>query len=210
MKDSTYATVIILNNQGAQYLQNGCFRKAAKSFHLALDTIKAAMEIDHTDDNDDSIENNAVTFEWSSEPRYLQNEDTEETFVYRRSLIIHPTHQPFRGRLRQESTAILYNLGLAYHLYGLEHNSNFLQTAVTFYEFALEMTETRMHDLFVLAVLNNLGQIHHEICDFEKSMQCFAHVFNELQCVSRPMDACDFKGFLLNLTLEAPSTAPSA
>jgi hypothetical protein len=29
--------------------------------------------------------------------------------------------------------------------------------AVTFYEFALEMTETRMHDLFALAVLNNLG-----------------------------------------------------
>jgi hypothetical protein len=59
-------------------------------------------------------------------------------------------------------------------------------------------------------VLNNLGQIHHEIFDFEKCMQCFAHVFEELQSVSRPMDADDYMGFLLNLTLEAPSAAPSA
>ena len=141
---------------------------------------QVAHRRDDNDDNDDathSIENNIVTFEWSSESRYPQHEDTLGSFVYRQALIILPSCvtpiNPSEEGFAEESSAILYNLGLAYHLYGLENESHFLHTALTFYKFALEINETRMHDLFALAVLNNLGRIHHEIFDFEKSLRAF-------------------------------------
>ena len=219
MTDSKYATSITLNNQGAQHFQNGCFLKAVQLFHLALDTLSDAMVLDHTDDSEDdveamnSLEKTAVTFEWSSKPSSQQNDD-EETFVFRRALIMLPTRStPIKlseEGYADESSAILYNLGLSYHLHGLKGHSQFLHTAISFYEFALEVAETRIHNLFGLAASNNLGHVHHEMFNFERSLQCFAHVFEELQCVSQPMDACDYNGFLLNLTLEAPSAAPSA
>ena len=100
----------------------------------------------------------------------------------------------------EESATILYNLMLTYHLYGLEeHNSLFLHTALKLYEVDFGLAKTRMHHLFDLAMLNNLGQIHHEIFNFDKSLQCFVQLSEELQCMSQPMDACNYLGFLLNL-----------
>jgi hypothetical protein len=93
-------------------------------------------------------------------------------------------------------------------LYGLEHYSRFLHTALRFYEFALTLTKTRMHHVFDLALLSsNIGQIYHEIFDFDKkSLQCIQYLFQTLQCVLRPMDASDYR-ILLNLTVRAPNAA---
>lgn len=173
-------------------------------FHSSLDTINVAMEVDHEDDIDDSFENNSVTFEWSSEPKHPRHEDSKDIFVYHRALTIRPTllmpMKPSGEGFVEESAAILYNLALAYHLYGLEERKpQFLHAALTLYELAFCLTKTRMHHLFDLAVLNNLGQIYHKILDFDKFLQCFVHLSEELQCVSRPMDACNYMGVLLNL-----------
>jgi len=216
---TTYSSAIAYNNQGALHLQHGRFLNAAKSFHSALDTIKAAMD-EPANDNDDAT-TSTVSFEWSEDPNphlKLPQEESEESFVYRRALVIHSSQtappQSEDGFV-EESTAILYNLALAYHLYGLQSRSRYLHTALRFYELAFglrhsQSTVVNIHVLFDLALLNNLGQIHHEIFNFDKSLQCFVHLSEELQSQQELMDRQDYMGFLQNLTLQAPSAAPSA
>jgi tetratricopeptide (TPR) repeat protein len=214
---STYSKAIAFNNQGALHLSHGRFLNAAKSFHSALDTIKASMDEPCKQEEEEPLQNyKRASFEWSEDPTPRLKVDVmdehDDSFVFRRALVITPSDNVHDNEHVSESAAILYNLALAYHLYGMESKSRFLPTALRFYELSFGLYhsgEGDIHDLFDLALLNNLGQIHHLVLDFTKSEQCFIHLNQELQ-QSVVMDKRDYMGFLLNTTLQAPSAAPCA
>ena len=68
-----------------------------------------------------SIKNNTVTFKWSSKPSCSQHKNAKENFVFRWAPIILPANlTPIKSSeegYANESSTILCNLWLAYHLY---------------------------------------------------------------------------------------------
>ena len=63
-----------------------------------------------------------------------------------------------------------------------------------------------------LALLNNMGHIHHELMEYNNARKCFKSLKEILTAnAASASDGPDIQGFLLNIMfLEAPGLAPAA
>ena len=117
----------------------------------------------------------------------------------------------------RETIVIMFNLALVHHWRGINlQGSSFLPKALKLYEMAISLVQ-RSHfpesNMLLLGLLNNCGQIHHELAEYSLSTECFKNLKSLL--VSGAANSVDDKdmqeGFLLNLLfLDAPENAAAA
>jgi tetratricopeptide (TPR) repeat protein len=117
----------------------------------------------------------------------------------------------------RESACVMFNLALVHHWRGMQFGlSSLLPKALRLYEmsFSLIQCGTATFDTqhMVLALLNNMGQIHHELLQYKNARQCFKNLKEILTIrATSASDSPDVQGFLLNIMfLEAPQLAPAA
>jgi len=120
-----------------------------------------------------------------------------------------------------ESATILYNMGLTYHLNfirvteSLEHA---LSNALTLYEMAynlgMQIPNSVRSSQIVMASLNNLGQLHHELGDFGRSRFFLEELSSYIMSLENPPQheiALERHEFMLNvMVLREPQGAPAA
>ena len=120
-----------------------------------------------------------------------------------------------------ESAIILFNMGLTYHLnflkaaFSLEHA---LTNALTLYEMAcnlgMQVSRSEGSSQIVMASLNNLGHLHHEVGDFGKSRIYLEELSNYIMSLENPTKrevAKERHEFMLNvMVLREPQGAPAA
>jgi tetratricopeptide (TPR) repeat protein len=235
---TSYLDAIKINNNGVSQLEAGRFVHARNEFKSALDTIKEAVvqaQKGFECNTNYSSKGNSVTFRWGNNPakhpQHIPIESVlvsiDSSFVYKRALRISPTDTgPSESTLSEESAAIVYNLALAYHLMGLEGAASLLEKSLKFYQIAFAINVRKgdsSHsnkltggvNLINLAILNNSGQINHELLDYAASRQCFRLLSSRLHLLSNfgfqgVLEENDCKGFILNLMLSEPDIAAAA
>lgn len=114
----------------------------------------------------------------------------------------------------RESAVIMFNLALVHHWRGMHFGvTSLLPKALKLYEMSYSLIQngaTFSHHL-VLALLNNMGQIHHELTQYEAAEHCFKNLKDLLGGSQIYADGDDVQGFLMNIMfLEAPGMAPAA
>lgn len=121
----------------------------------------------------------------------------------------------------RESASVMFNLALVHHWRGMHFGvTSLLPKALKLYEMSFSLIQNganfETHHL-ILALLNNMGQIHHELMQYKDAKRCFKDL-KELLTSSRAsaspsqgVDGPDVQGFLMNIMfLEEPQMAPAA
>ena len=116
----------------------------------------------------------------------------------------------------RESSVIMFNLALVHHWRGMHFGvTSLLPKALKLYEMSYSLIQNgatfETHHL-VLALLNNMGQIHHELTQYAQAEHCFKNLKDLLASgATQVLDGPEVQGFLMNIMfLEAPSMAPAA
>jgi tetratricopeptide (TPR) repeat protein len=137
----------------------------------------------------------------------------------------------------EQSATMLYNLALSHHLQGLNSNGGIQEEiankAITLYESALSLVSDLVNDAerqqarghqhnynidirLIVACLNNIGQIHFEMGQYNLSEALFGRLSGVLMTV-RQSDVVssisfgDWGGLILNtMTMVNPRLAPAA
>lgn len=111
------------------------------------------------------------------------------------------------------SYVILYNLGLAHHMRGMEERDGsvkqgiFLQKAVMLYESAHQLLSREKFNLSLLhdmAIASNLGHIHYILGDADRASLCFQHLLSTMVYVmhcdeSNGVASCVMGTFISNV-----------
>lgn len=116
----------------------------------------------------------------------------------------------------RESACVMFNLALVHHWRGMHFGmSSLLPKALQLYELSFSLIQNGANfetQHLILALLNNMGQIHHELMQYKNARRCFDNLKEML--ISRPASASDgpdVQGFLMNIMfLEAPQMSPAA
>lgn len=229
-----------VNNQGVRYLESYMFEEAIECFRHSLaeytSAIQAVLGVESTK-IPSSNERLQTEFLWANNPfqsklgnqergRPVLSLDEGETFIYRRGLLMIPnlategiSEDVSRATYATEATAVVYNMGLCYHLLSVVRlNSKFLEKAMKFYGIAANMREqsAREIDMIDIGVLNNMGEIHMQLSNFSTARACFDRLvegllhfgsLNHLDCI---VSQSDQDGFILNATMKSPTTAAAA
>jgi len=221
MTPSNYQNAVELNNEGVSCLEDGSFNVAHAYFKRALDTMTDVITL-HGEVVCVDEEESTVKFLWSDNPRCALHETPHQfglSFLYSRALYISAPKQREKPEGNDESAAIVYNLGLSFHLIGNEDGSKSLATAMKFYEIASAIRSRKAATkigILDLAILNNVGQICMEGFNFGAARQFFDQLsvglilLNHSGRLSSFLEQNDCDGFLLNVLLEEPSLAPAA
>ena len=107
------------------------------------------------------------------------NTDGDETYyMYAHGIFIPPN-------MDRESipSAMIFNMGLAHHLYAKqekEKEEKNLKTAYKLYDLAVQSGMKCNSPLFLMATMNNLGLVHYELNDKDKSIMYFDHLLSML------------------------------
>jgi hypothetical protein len=225
MAPSAYQKAITLNNQGVAHLESGNYEQARLVFRDSLEGIKLSM-----DDQAPSFHNNGssqtVGFQWSNHGPLHSDLNTPvpgvSSFIFRRALVILPPPDAHStADLPEESTAIIYNLALAYMLSGhITNCSSLLEKSRKFFEVVVAMRKRRSEcdkldgeRLLDTAICNNLGWLNTEFCDYIAAQHCFQQVSTRLVSLSLAgfVEKQDCEGFITNLVVDPhPSMAAAA
>jgi tetratricopeptide (TPR) repeat protein len=209
-------SAIDLNNDGVHFLESGRFKEASQSFSRGLAIAKYALEKcnDDTETSSDACPTGCF-HQAVQKPLYLSNkfEDQmtdDQPFVFTRPILISDDSDQevvSSSYFISLSFMQLYNLALCHHLYALSSEDNSqkkLQKALSLYELAytLQRTDdTKATVLQNMAIVNNLGQIHAALQNFECSRQCFENLLSTIMLVKacgEENDVEDMAGFLMN------------
>lgn len=141
------------------------------------------------------------------------------SFVYGQALLlsteccVNPLLHEFCHR---ESSVIMFNLALVHHWRGMRYGLiSLLPKALRLYEMSYSLIRhgaafetTYLH----LALLNNRGQIHHELIEYDDADKCFKNLKDILTSgASQIVDGADVHGFLMNIMfLDSPQLAGAA
>jgi tetratricopeptide (TPR) repeat protein len=205
------------NNFAASLIEAGHFAAAIQALSIALkrihkegrDTAKA--EISHLSEPFQTSLDDCMNLEGT---RVIMHQDSErdesDRYIYR-----HPIRIPLNsGSYTRGGSAamalpaiVIFNLALAYQLLSesTERNQKFLSRAAQFYELVLNLLgrDARFESsiFFSMAIMNNLGAIHHSLNEREASKQYFQDLFSNLTLVSaRKIRICEIvDGFLRNV-----------
>jgi hypothetical protein len=230
-----------LNNTGVAFLENGHYNQAVSALASALGLTKQEMANDlrGTDEQKTKHSSCSSNLYYSSKRKFefsmtttpamfvsMKNNNSKEepSFIFR-----FPIKPKLGLTLVEMSVITMFNLALALHLSGLEnHNNRRLEKAQSIYEYAFQI-QTQEHvdlsEIFPLAILNNLGQIHtvlqnHEIAEmcFQKLLSSMLYILDQ-HSMERPREenntliSCCWTGLLSNVTdlmFPASSPAPAA
>lgn len=116
----------------------------------------------------------------------------------------------------RESACVMFNLALVHHWRGIHFGlSSLLPKALKLYEMSFSLIQNGAHfdtQHLILALLNNMGHIHHELLQYNQARQCFKNLKDLLtERAASASDGPDIQGFLMNIMfLEAPPMAPAA
>jgi hypothetical protein len=180
-----FQKAISCNNAGSRLIDRGDYGCAAKtltiafhSFKRTYNKVKKAIEEQEQDD---------------FETQHLDDLMTEMPVSEANDVVVytHPVYIPANMEITPEScglfsTSITFNLALANHLCAMEKKDiPRLRTAARLYENGFSLERVRGHysavsPFFLMAILNNLGQIHRIIEDNEKSEKCFRQLLSTL------------------------------
>lgn len=111
-------------------------------------------------------------------------------FVFKEPIMVLPQSliQPGYTFYVKLSFIQLYNLALSHHLCALSKTNPepFLRKALALYELAYTIHVSEDIELTILqsmAIVNNLGHLHKELDDLDKSRQCFENLLTTLMFV---------------------------
>lgn len=183
-----------------------------------LDDSRTTDVAAHDDDHDDADATNTLA--------------GEENFVYRRAICI-PTRTLMdflpdeHDRSLVISISTIFNLALAHHLRAMElkddgddndrrYKQLQLKRAVLLYELAYKLqmegiSGSGLSTVFVMATLNNLGQIHKILMQHDTACECFQHLLSTLMFAldtGGVLPVSDLDGFFRNtafLMFRAPA-----
>jgi hypothetical protein len=116
----------------------------------------------------------------------------------------------------RESACVMFNLALVHHWRGMHFGvTSLLPKALKLYEMSFSLIQSGANfetQHLILALLNNMGQIHYELMQYKDSKRCFKNLKEILtRRAARATDGPDVQGFLMNIMfLEAPQMAPAA
>jgi tetratricopeptide (TPR) repeat protein len=168
-------------------------------------------------------------YDYYDDAKATSTPSVEENFVYRRAICIPArTLMEFlpdgHDRNVVISISIVFNLALAHHLRAMElkdddggqHKQLQLKRAVLLYELAykLEMegiSGSGPSAVFVMATLNNLGQIHKILMERDTACKCFQNLLSTLMFAVNTggvLPVLDLDGFFRNiefLIFQAPA-----
>lgn len=217
--EPSYINALIQNNSGVVALEKGDFSNARDSFRKALDILTEIIARKE-------LSQSSCAFQWSRNAPVFSTSAAQMTFVYKRALLMVPSENSVDDATRnndmefgEESSAIVYNLALSYHLMGLSANrSDILERAMNFYSICNNIRKANnggKMDIIDLALLNNVGQAQHEFCNYSTARECFDLLTKRLQLLNNHgmialLERCDCDGFVLNAMLEEPTMAAAA
>jgi tetratricopeptide (TPR) repeat protein len=116
----------------------------------------------------------------------------------------------------RESSVIMFNLALVHHWRGMRFGlTSLLPKALKLYEMSFSLIQHGASfetTLLLLALLNNRGQIHHELTEYDDAGKCFKNLKDMLTAgASQIVGGPDVQGFLMNIMfLESPTIASAA
>lgn len=226
---NTYLDAININNSGVSHMEAGQFSQARNEFKIALDTIRVAVVKAQqfvTIFNKNSGSSSLCPSRHLQYRLHDSNHDMcERVFVYKHAMRIETdVIDPLEITLSNESAVIVYNLALAYHMMCLEGGAEcLLGKSLQFYLIAyainVRVVDSQLKlsgaSLLNMAILNNSGQINHELLDYAASRQCFQQLSSHLRSLSlfgldNVLEQKDCQGFFLNLMLSEPKLAAAA
>ena len=139
------------------------------------------------------------------------NIDGDETYyMYAHGIFIPPN-------MDRESlpSAFIFNMGLAHHLYAKqqqqqeqqqqEEEKN-LKTAYKLYDLAAQSGMKCESPLFLMVTMNNLGLVHYELNDKEKSIMYFDHLLSMLMFFLAYSSSSDTTSSSMLVTRNSDST----
>jgi tetratricopeptide (TPR) repeat protein len=240
MDPLTAIAVSRFNNDGVSLFESGLYDEAITEFSKGLTLVRQILALQG---DDQAVEAAADSWETSAEPashspsyHFHKMQDPEamdecgekeevlsdEPFIFRAPLYIQsrPTDHTSYTYYVKSSFMLLYNLALTHQLSALSgYNTQVrLQKALNLYELAYNIQATENIQLTVLqvmAIANNLGQIHTALGDEEKSRMCFQHLLGYIMFLSACGD-CDslkqMEGFISNVMhlILVGASAPAA
>ena len=229
---SAESLAISLNNQGVEFLNLGCYERAAECVSKALELVRGEFCDDRsrpvpwrTKGVAEAVPVPEYLFQdltKSAKNEYRTSEGKEESsFVFDKPLhIVDPVSPPSSfcyEYLVSLSIMLLYNLALIHHLHGLESSESArLHKATALYELAYSVQineDLSVSTLHTIAIVNNLGQIHEQLGEMARSHQYFRHVLTALMYAQNTGDkevALHQVGFVTNvLPLIFPQTKPA-
>jgi len=195
MKDcSNFLTTLAYNNNGAVLIEKGDYLGAISSLSLALKAAKNSMAEDY-DEGDLQQEVLSFSVDDLMAKGPLQESHIEEGFyVYDRPIRIPEVwgvskdERSSTERLPQHPRVVVcsaistFNLALAHHLCALKNNTNseaLLNKSTKLYEYGLQVQQGAYYeddrereddqeaDIFSLAMLNNLADVHRRLQNSE-------------------------------------------
>jgi tetratricopeptide (TPR) repeat protein len=229
MSIKNYFNSIALNNEGCEYLECGDFQTARKCFRDALQFMTVAM-VKAQKEMEGQIQpfydgERISELQWSVLPKTPLH-ISPDAYVYQRGVFIYRDDddfpEPSAFELSDESSMIVYNLGLSFHLLGTSTNkSALLNEALSFYKIAEAIrsprrTHTKKNpELIDLAIYNNMGQVFYEQVHFEQACMCFRVLKSALICFSHQglvdfLTDEDSDGFVLNASIQGVTLAAAA
>jgi hypothetical protein len=163
-------------------------------------------------------------FQWSVMPRVPLHISTD-AFFFQRGILIHRDEDddeagPSAYELSEESSMIVYNLGLSFHLIAMSVNkATLLNEAMSFYQIAEAIRARRpqswLPELIDLAIYNNMGHIEYELVNYERARAYFQMLKTSLIAFSQNglveyISDQDSQGFVLNASMQEVTLAAAA
>jgi hypothetical protein len=204
------------NNQGIEYLAMGLHHLALKSFKLAAQMMYSTTQI--LSRTTIKLQNNN-----SNEIRPIDQNykviSTSNAFIRCTPVFLHHTSKPTTS-CTIESATILLNMALCYHLNSISPYPfpDAMSNALALYEMAYTLSTQCHYDNrryhIILISLNNLGQLTHDVGDFETSKRYFDELSSRVILLGSS-DVANTIGkrqeFVLNaLVLQNPSRCAGA
>jgi tetratricopeptide (TPR) repeat protein len=230
MSVKNYFNSIALNNEGCEYLECGELLSARNCFRDALQFMTSAIveAQKETMDQPQPLDTGErySEYQWSVMPR-VPLHFSSEAFFFQRGILIHrddddddPEAGPSAFELSEESSMIVFNLGLAFHLLAISMNkAALLNEAMSFYQIAEAIRArrplSRLPELIDLAIYNNMGHIEYELVNYERARAYFQMlktaliIFSQNGLVDYISDQ-DSQGLVLNASMQEVTLAAAA
>lgn len=227
MSIKNYFNSITLNNEGCEYLECGDFVTARNCFRDALQFMTVSIvELQNEMQGQPQVLDDGERlseFQWSVLPHTPLHIAPDAYYVYQRGIFIYRDEDdssPSPFELSEESSMIVYNLGLAFHLIGISTNTaSNLNEALSFYKISSAIRARRANaknpEVIDLAIYNNMGHVCYEQVDYNQARSCFATLkrgliyFSHQGLIDFLADE-DSDGFVLNASIQEVTLAAAA
>ena len=226
MSIKNYFNSIALNNDGCEHMECGeflsarnCFRDSLQFMTMAI--VEAQKEMENQPQPLDDGER-LSEFQWSVLP-HAPLHQTPDVFIYERAIFIYRDDDdpgPSAFELSDESSMIVFNLGLSFHLLARSTNKAMLANeALGFYKIAeairCRRTQSGTPELIDLAISNNIGHALYEQVNYEQACSYFWTLKEGLLYFNQEglfdfISHHDSDGFVLNASIAKVNLAAAA